>query len=42
MVIRDLRETVDILQQKIQRLEHLLRLKDAQIEELDNRLIGRG
>ena len=33
-VIEDLRETVAILQMKVQKLEQLLRLKDTKIEQL--------
>ena len=39
--IHDLRETVDILEQKIAKLEQLVRLKDAKIQKLKDAAAGR-
>mmetsp|Transcript_35288 Transcript_35288/g.65380 ORF Transcript_35288/g.65380 Transcript_35288/m.65380 type:complete len:100 (-) Transcript_35288:354-653(-) len=37
-IIEDLRETVAILQMKVQKLEQLLRLKDKKIDQLQGQL----
>jgi hypothetical protein len=39
--VHDLRETVDILEQKIAKLEQLVRLKDAKIQKLKDAAAGR-
>jgi len=40
--IHELRETIEILEQKVTKLEHLVRLKDAKIHNLKERVLGGG